>query len=75
MVASLPCGVVTLGASVSTRMIVWLRLVALPHASAAVHVATFVCRQLLPLAAKFDTTPNALQSLNTGAVNTKVVPH
>ena len=63
------------GAVVSIKMIRWLTLVALPHASVAVHVAVFVCRQLVPLAAKFDTTPNALQSANTGAVNTSVVPH
>ena len=76
MVASLPCGVVTVGASVSTRIMVWLRLVALPHASVAVHVAVFVCRQLVPLARKLETTLNALQlSANPGALNTSAVPH
>src|SRR5437016_14199777 len=67
--------VTTAGASVSSRMIVWLRLVALPHTSVAVQVAVLVCRQLLPLATKFDTTLKLLQSLNTGALNTSAVPH
>src|SRR5258708_39909312 len=74
-VASLPCAVVTTGASVSSRMIVWLRLVALPHTSVAVQVAVLVCRQLLPLARKLDTTLKLLQSLNTGAVKLNAVPH
>ena len=57
-------------------MIVWLRLVALPQASVAVHVAVLVCRQLVPLATKFETTLRLLQlSANTGAVKTKAVPH
>src|SRR5437016_1572659 len=73
--AALCCPVTTAGASVSSRMIVWLRLVALPHTSVAVQVAVLVCRQLLPLATKLDTTLNKLQSLNTGALNTSAVPH
>ena len=48
-------GQVITGARVSTRMIVWLRLVALPHTSVAVQVAVFVCRQLVPLARKLET--------------------
>src|SRR5437016_10782315 len=73
--APFPGPVTTAGASVSSRMIVWLRLVALPHTSVAVQVAVLVCRQLLPLATKLDSTLNKLQSLNTGALNTSAVPH
>ena len=68
-------GQIITGAVVSIRMMVWLRLVALPHTSVAIHVAVFVCRQLVPLARKLETTLNALQSLNTGALNTSALPH
>ena len=72
----MPGGVVTVGAVVSTKIIVWLRLVLLPHASVAVHVAVLVCRQLVPLATKFDTTLTLLQlSANTGALKLNAVPH
>jgi hypothetical protein len=50
--------------------------VLLPHASVAVHVAVLVCRQLVPLATKFDTTLTLLQlSANTGALKLNAVPH
>ena len=72
----MPCGTVTAGRVVSSRMIVWLRLVALPHKSVAVHVAVFVCRQLVPVARKFDPTLTLLQlSANTGAVKRSALPH
>ena len=76
MVASLPGGGVTTGAVVSIKMIRWLTLVALPQASVAVHVAVFVCRQLVPLLTKLDPTLRLLQpSANTGAVKINAVPH
>src|SRR5439155_19969052 len=75
LVASLPCAAVTTGASVSSRMIVWLRLVALPHTSVAVQVPEFTCLNLSHLARKLDTTLKLLQSLNTGAVKLNAVPH
>jgi hypothetical protein len=76
LVASLPCGAVTVGAVVSTRMIVWLRLVALPHASLAVHVIVLVCRQLVPVVTRLELTLTLLQlSANTGALKLNAVPH
>ena len=60
------------------RMIRWLTLVLLPQLSLAVQVAVFVCRQLEPLATKFDSTvtgPLQLSAANTGAVKLSAVPH
>ena len=72
----MPGGVVTVGAVVSSRIMVWLRLVLLPQASVAVHVAVLVCRQLVALATKLDTTLTLLQlSANTGALKLNAVPH
>ena len=72
----MPGGVVTAGAVVSMRMIVWLRLVALPQTSVAVQVAVLVWRQLVPLVTKLETTFTPPQlSVNTGAVKLNAVPH
>jgi len=50
--------------------------VLLPQTSVAVQVAVLVCRQLEPLATKFDTTLTLLQlSANTGAPKLNAVPH